>query len=763
MKARCRRNKDKTWTVYADSIEGGSRTTTVSSLHDVELARAALAALPVSVADDRESWVRVGMAAKAIGEELEGDWHDFGSRSGKYRERDAAAVWRSFHGAGVGPGSLFALADQHAPGWREKVPSNSDTRRPIDDPLAELARRRGWTLDALRALGCRADRDCALFPMRDSDGRETGFKRRRGDNAKFPGGAKSLTNRGGKAGLFFPSPWPDSDDVLVADGEADTAAALSAGWQSVIGTAGSQPGRIGLTSLQRLCAGRRVILAPDPDEAGRKWLQAVGTALLNAGGDVAFIPAVSGDLDARLRGGEDLRDLVAHALPWAEIAAPETPDTKPQAAAAPSILDDNGKVNALLTARAIASQRPHLVTVSGDHWDYADGVFVEVAEDAVDAATIALAGLVARRSLCGDVRHLLRVETYRPPTFWDEATEGVVMVRNGALDVARRELRPHDPKYRARNPLPVVFDPAAQCKRFQRSLNEWLPDDPIARKTLIEWLGYCLVADVSQEKMLVLLGEGANGKGRYIRALEMLLGPRNVAGLPLGALRAERTFPTAALVGKLVNVCPESEAAGDLDEGWLKSLISGDTLEIERKGRDPFSFRNTARFIVQSNNPPHLSDKSEGIWRRLLPVRFTRTFRPEERDTTLDDQHAAELPGILNLALDGLHSLAARGRFEYSPAMQAEVDNYRRDCNPLAVWKDECLRPAEPDFAGTPARLRGDTAYQNYREWCRDNGHTAYSRNKWARELKRLGLEMTLLRSGTDVFRGFEGVEIANA
>lgn len=84
-------------------------------IDDTDRAREALSAIPASV--PREDWVKAGMAAKAAGLSLDDftDWSRSGDNFGG--ERDCRDVWNSFKGQGIGPGSLFAIAQRH--GWRE--------------------------------------------------------------------------------------------------------------------------------------------------------------------------------------------------------------------------------------------------------------------------------------------------------------------------------------------------------------------------------------------------------------------------------------------------------------------------------------------------------------------------------------------------------------------------------------------------------------------------------------------------------------------
>lgn len=93
-------------------------------------------------ADDRATWVRVGMAVKAeLGDAGFDLWDRWSQMSDGYRERDAAAVWRSISvGHGVTVATLFWLARDH--GWRpddqsaRSLPPPSPVRRPAPQASA---------------------------------------------------------------------------------------------------------------------------------------------------------------------------------------------------------------------------------------------------------------------------------------------------------------------------------------------------------------------------------------------------------------------------------------------------------------------------------------------------------------------------------------------------------------------------------------------------------------------------------------------------
>ena len=87
------------------------------------------AALRFIPADDRETWVKVGMAIKAeLGDDGYSLW-DYWSQTGQsYNERDAHQVWRSFKSGPVQIATLFHIAREH--GYR---PDKQAPARPIPE------------------------------------------------------------------------------------------------------------------------------------------------------------------------------------------------------------------------------------------------------------------------------------------------------------------------------------------------------------------------------------------------------------------------------------------------------------------------------------------------------------------------------------------------------------------------------------------------------------------------------------------------------
>jgi Primase C terminal 2 (PriCT-2)/RepB DNA-primase from phage plasmid len=95
-------------------------------------------------ADDRDTWIRVGMAIKNhLGESGRVLWDEWSSRSSKFHERDQDKTWSSFDrnysGAPIGIGTLFFLAKRA--GWKPKKKAHvgPDDEEKLLNELATLS------------------------------------------------------------------------------------------------------------------------------------------------------------------------------------------------------------------------------------------------------------------------------------------------------------------------------------------------------------------------------------------------------------------------------------------------------------------------------------------------------------------------------------------------------------------------------------------------------------------------------------------------
>jgi putative DNA primase/helicase len=277
------------------------------------------------------------------------------------------------------------------------------------------------------------------------------------------------------------------------------------------------------------------------------------------------------------------------------------------------------------------------------------------------------------------------------PELWERPPLDTLSVQNGLLDVTTRIVRPHDPAFLSPVQLPVAYDPGAACPAWSQFISEVFPQD--CQELPWEICAWLMLPCVSIQKAVLLLGEGGNGKSTWLTALIAFLGRRNVTGISLHKLEADR-FALSRLVGRLANVCPDLPSAHLAGTNVFKALTGGDQrLEAEYKHRDGFSFEPFTRLVFSANHPPRSEDASHAFFRRWLVVPFGRTFEEggdaiprEQLDATLS--RPAELSGVLSKALEALPRVRGQGITE-SASMSAAWGEFRQVTDPVAVWLDQ--------------------------------------------------------------------------
>jgi P4 family phage/plasmid primase-like protien len=338
-----------------------------------------------------------------------------------------------------------------------------------------------------------------------------------------------------------------------------------------------------------------------------------------------------------------------------------------------------------------------------------------------------------------------------------------VSMKNGILDIdavlanSNDYLRPNNPEWFSPVSLPYAFDPEATCPRFAAFLEHNLELDPERIKILQEWAGYLLLPDTGEQKFIVLEGEGANGKSVFISALTAMLGPENVANVPLEKF-GDR-FSLTTTLGKLLNAAGD---CGDIDrsaEGDLKSFTGGDRMFFDRKGIPGLECAPTARLIIACNNRPRFSDRSQGIWRRMLLIPWRIQIDREKRVHGMDKvdwwQNSGELPGIFRWALLGLARLRAQRGFTESAVMAEALKDYQEEMNPARVFLQENLE-SERDHA-----VRAKVVYKIYRKWCDEAGHKPLADKNFGKEIKRVFPSAERKHAGTrdDRFWIYDGMK----
>ena len=306
----------------------------------------------------------------------------------------------------------------------------------------------------------------------------------------------------------------------------------------------------------------------------------------------------------------------------------------------------------------------------------------------------------------------------------------VINLQNGLYSVTDDKLSPHDPEYPSTIQLPVNYVENAECSRFVKFLKEAMCDDEEQIELVQEIMGYCIAPITSAQKSFIFMGAAAAGKSVLLSVIgDILLGRRNVSHISWQALN-ER-FKSAELFGKLANIFADLPTKNIDDNGIFKGLVGEDYITVEKKHKDPFNFKSTARLLFSCNKiPKNYGDKSEGFYRRLIIITFNRSVPEEDRNPYLLDELRAEADGIFMFALAGLKRLM-KNNYQFSVA-QTNIDalqRYREESDSVRSFVKDCCE-LKPDKAIGSTEL-----YNAYYAYCEEFGMKAYAQKTFVQQL----------------------------
>lgn len=270
---------------------------------------------------------------------------------------------------------------------------------------------------------------------------------------------------------------------------------------------------------------------------------------------------------------------------------------------------------------------------------------------------------------------------------------------NGIVDLWTGELLPPDPSRLITQCAGTLYNPAATCPTFERTVLEAFCGDRALADFWLTLVAYAMGGEPVLNLLVIMFGYGANGKSTLLNAVRLALGTYAKAAdaatfVTDGKSGGNAGGPREDLVrlrgARLVYV-NEPDEGGELREGAVKAMTGGDAVVARGiNAKSSVEFVPTWTPFMPTNHQPIIKGSDHGIWRRIVNVPFTRNFEAEGLvDRNLGAKIKAELPGILALLVRYHVQYRKEGLVTPDSVVQAKVD-YRERMDLLSSWLDEC-------------------------------------------------------------------------
>lgn len=316
---------------------------------------------------------------------------------------------------------------------------------------------------------------------------------------------------------------------------------------------------------------------------------------------------------------------------------------------------------------------------------------------------------------------------------------------NGLVDLRTGETRSARLEDLVTKQTGAPYIAAAPAPRWRQFIREVTCEDAELEAFLQRAVGYSLTGRTGEQVFFFLYGDGANGKGTFVKVLQRALGDY-AATLKTEALMASygQAHPTelVPLFGARFTTANEVPDGRAWNEARLKELTGEDRLTARRMHENFWTFEPTHKLWISGNYRPRVHGDDFGLWRRMRLIPFEKRFNV---NTDLLEELLAELPGVLAWSVEGCLAWQREGLSLPAKVREATKEYQERE-NVVGQFVDEaCYRHLE---AGTTTA----TLYAAFELWCASAGERPAAKRGFSERLERLGFK----RSGDKNARGLD-------
>lgn len=558
----------------------------------------------------------------------------------------------------------------------------------------------------------------------------------------------------------------EGQTIFITEGEKDSDSLITRGLIATTTSIGATKGDLGKKWPSRFNSffkGANVVLLPDNDEPGKRFMEHIAIELKNIANNIKIVelPDLSKkeDITDWLEYGNDIYDLQAlvkrtdefiefkgniiYDYNWSDVGNAERlislhgKDIKFNVNSGKWYvwngvnweLDNSFKVENLYRTvlRRFQNAIPN-INISDD-------------EIATKKQQEKAKSFVLRNETDGKIKSVLnQAKTFKGINFMESDKDDYLFnTPNGTINLRDLSQKKHDRKDLITQCSNYSFNRENdKCPNWIAFLNRIFCGDQELINYVQKAVGYSLTGDMSEQCLFMLWGGGANGKSTFVKALEDIMG--SYAATIKGETLMEKNGQDGArgdlarLTNKRVVIASELQEGQVFNEPLLKVLSAGETLPVRFMYQEEFMLKPKFKLWIMTNKKPKVKGNDHGIWRRWRMIPFKYKFTEKEKDPNFyEEKLKPELEGILLWAITGYQMWKEQG-FEAPKEVMEAVEDYKMDMDQVARFIEDCCK------VGEGYECTGSAMYDEYINWCIAEGENYKMTNhKLARDLKEKG------------------------
>lgn len=369
----------------------------------------------------------------------------------------------------------------------------------------------------------------------------------------------------------------------------------------------------------------------------------------------------------------------------------------------------------------------YIIKINNQLHIYKDGVYVDGYGEIESKMIEHISGLsrAKRNEVLAYLTIMIRENT-------SASDANLIAFQNGIYNVKEDSFSQFSPEIVITNKIQWEYRPESYSELVDKTLNKIACQDLQVRALLEESIGYCLFRRNELGKAFILIGDRSNGKSTFLDMVKTMLGDQNISSLDMGELGDK--FKTAELFGRLANIGDDIGDEFIANAAIFRKLVTGERINVERKGQDPFEFNNYSKMLFSANSIPRIKDKTGAVQRRLVIIPFDAKFSIDDPDYRpfikyeLREKECMEY--LVLLAIKGLRRVLTEQKFSKSERVEKELQDYEESNNPIIGFIKE-TDPAEINNEPTK------DIYKRYSVYCSENNLQPLSNIEFSKQMKK--------------------------
>ena len=289
--------------------------------------------------------------------------------------------------------------------------------------------------------------------------------------------------------------------------------------------------------------------------------------------------------------------------------------------------------------------------------------------------------------------------------------KNLIALNNGVFNSKGKQLEIFNPDYFITSKLATRYNKNAinnylAIRDTYFDVDKWFQSiangDEELVKLLWEIVNEAINPNHTREKMAILYGEGNNGKGTFQAMLTNLIGIENISTLTPHDFSGE--FKLEMLQGKVCNIGDDISNKYLDDVSNLMSIVTGDPVAVNRKGKSVITARFKLLNIFSANKLPKVRNKSQGAYRRLLIIPFNADFNGQVQDRRIKEEYLKNKIILEYILYKALH--LDFEKFSTTKATNEMLEEYKEDNDYLYSFaKDWYVHRKLPEVERVPLPL----------------------------------------------------------